>query len=127
MIVSAQVDHAYRYRPPPEFKFRTRLWKVVNSTTFDVIIIGAIVVNMLLMACTFDGITSYWQQLLERANKIFTAVFLLEAVMKLVVYRIAYFKTSWNKFDFFVVTAATVDVIMEFTAGKKSKALTVAP
>ena len=49
---------------------------------------------------------------LEISNYIFTAVFFVEAVLKLFVYRIHYFKTAWNKFDFFVVASSLIDLLL---------------
>ena len=46
-------------------------------------------------------------------NYIFTAIFIIEAVFKLLVYGLAYFKTGWNKFDFFVVVSSLIDVGLE--------------
>lgn len=37
----------------------------------------------------------------------------MEAVFKLLVYRWAYFKTGWNKFDFFVVVSSLIDLAIE--------------
>jgi len=49
---------------------------------------------------------------------VFTAVFFFEAVMKLFVYRCAYFKTGWNKFDFFVVASSLIDLAIEIALPK---------
>ena len=51
---------------------------------------------------------------LQVTNYIFTAIFFVEAVFKLLVYRWAYFKTGWNKFDFFVVASSLIDLAIEF-------------
>ena len=51
---------------------------------------------------------------LRISNYIFTAIFFIECVLKLLVYRWAYFKTGWNKFDFFVVSASIIDLGLEF-------------
>ena len=47
-------------------------------------------------------------------NYIFSAIFVVEAALKLFVYRKAYFGTGWNKFDFFVVVSSLFDIGMKF-------------
>jgi len=69
----------------------------------------------------------YWKRLLKYSNYIFSGIFLIECVLKLFVYRQSYFYTTWNKFDFFVVCASIVDVLLDFVSGPKFKALSVVP
>ena len=52
-------------------------------------------------------------EFLKVTNYFFSAVFLVEAILKLFVYRWAYFYTGWNKFDFFVVASSLVDLGLE--------------
>jgi hypothetical protein len=79
------------------------------------------------MACSYDGMPDYWKRLLKYSNYIFSGIFLIECVLKLFVYRQSYFYTTWNKFDFFVVCASIVDVLLDFVSGPKFKALSVVP
>ena len=51
---------------------------------------------------------------LDVTNYIFSSIFLVEAILKLFVYRVAYFGTAWNKFDFFVVISSLFDIGMKF-------------
>lgn len=44
----------------------------------------------------------------------FTLVFLAEAYLKLRAFSYRYFETSWNKFDFLLVVASLVDVLIEW-------------
>ena len=43
---------------------------------------------------------------------IFTAVFIAEAVLKLIGFGYSYFSLNWNRFDFFVVLASIFDIIL---------------
>ena len=65
------------------------------------------------MALDHEGASPGTMSFLKVSNYIFTAVFFLEAVLKLYVYRWAYFKTAWNKFDFFVVASSLIDLGLE--------------
>ena len=46
------------------------------------------------------------------SNVIFTACFVLECLLKIFAFGLAYFQTSWNKFDFFVAVASIFDVCL---------------
>jgi hypothetical protein len=47
---------------------------------------------------------------MDMTNLVFTAIFIVEACVKLFAFRWSYFGTSWNKFDFFVVISSIVDI-----------------
>ena len=89
------------------------MWQLVNSTSFDYIIMIFIVLNMLQMALDHEGASPGMISFLRVSNYIFSAIFLVEAILKLYVYRWAYFKTGWNKFDFFVVVSSVLDLSVE--------------
>lgn len=54
-------------------------------------------------------------------------MFIVEAGLKLFTYRLDYFKTAWNKFDFFVCCASLLDIGMGFVPGAVMKTLSAAP
>ena len=66
--------------------------------------------NMIQMAITYEGSSNEVNQFMEITNLIFTAIFIVEAILKLFVFGWSYFGTSWNKFDFFVVIASLIDI-----------------
>lgn len=49
---------------------------------------------------------------LDVTNYVFSAIFFVEAVLKLIGYGSSYFNNAWNKFDFFVVATSLFDVVM---------------
>jgi len=65
--------------------------------------------------------------LLEYANYLFTFIFIVEAALKLFTYRLDYFKTAWNKFDFFVCCASLLDIAMGFLPGAFMKTISAGP
>ena len=70
------------------------------------------------MALDHEGASQGMLEFLKVTNYFFTAVFLVEAIIKLYVYRQHYFKTAWNKFDFFVVASSLIDLGLEFIMPK---------
>ena len=71
------------------------------------------------MAVDHEGASPEVLTFLEVSNYFFTLVFLLEAIVKLFVYRWNYFKTTWNKFDFFVVISSLIDLALELSLPKQ--------
>ena len=65
------------------------------------------------MALDHEGAGEDMLMFLRISNYFFTAIFLIECVLKLYVYRLPYFETAWNKFDFFVVTSSLIDLGLE--------------
>ena len=126
MIEKARVDHAYRYQPRGRY-FRMKVWKIVQSEWFSLVVMAAILLNMVCMACSYDGMPSYWSKTLDYSNYVFSAIFLVECALKLFVYGKSYFYTTWNKFDFFVVCSSIIDLLLDFISGSKIKALSVVP
>jgi len=94
--------------------WRYKVWSFVESKQFELFIMSFIVLNMVQMALDFEGAPASMNTFLRFSNYVFTVVFLLEAVLKLFVYRVTYFQTAWNKFDFFVVCASLFDLALEF-------------
>ena len=65
------------------------------------------------MALDHEGASKETIMFLKVSNYFFTSIFFFEACTKLYVYRLAYFKTGWNKFDFFVVISSLIDLGIE--------------
>lgn len=73
-----------------------------------------IVLNILTMALSYEGSSAEYNLVLGNINYFFTAVFILEFICKLIgLGRKAYWYSAWNKFDFFVVMASIIDILMD--------------
>lgn len=64
---------------------------------------GCILLNTLVMALVWFDEPHELSQANEFLNYIFSAIFTLEAIIKLVAQKKMYFKDSWNIFDFTIV------------------------
>lgn len=62
-------------------------------------------------------------------NYVFTAIFCIEALVKLMALGFkTYFRTGWNRFDFFVVLSSIIDITLEFSgSGNSNSFLSVGP
>jgi hypothetical protein len=65
------------------------------------------------MAMNFENSSNEYNQALTIVNYIFTGIFIAECLLKLCAYGFeGYFHSGWNKFDFFVVVASIVDLVV---------------
>ncbi|EWS72781.1 cation channel family transporter (macronuclear) [Tetrahymena thermophila SB210] len=101
-------------KPPSNF-FRKFLWRIVESQKLEIFIISCIIGNVIVMAMTYDTSPQSFDQILSNINLAFTSVFIAESICKIIAYGPqGYFYKGWNQFDFFVVCASIVDIVMTF-------------
>jgi hypothetical protein len=79
------------------------------------------------MAATFEGQSDNYSEILEKINYFFTAAFTLECGAKLIAHGGNYFNSAWNKFDFFVVSASFLDIVMANMSANSLKVIRVGP
>ena len=83
---------------------------------------------MIQMAMVYDGMSDTYFHTLEVINLIFTFIFIAEAVVKIIALGFKnYFINDWTKFDFFVVTASILDILLSSTNNSDSSMLRVGP
>lgn len=72
-----------------------------------------IVANIIQMALESENMTETEQIWLQSSGYIFTVLFIMEALMKIVAYGDTYFLNAWNKFDFIVVASSIFDILIK--------------
>ena len=72
-----------RIRPPSRHWLRVKCFRVVTSHEFELFILSCIVANSIVMAADHFGQGEDYALALEVCNETFSAVFLVEAVLKL--------------------------------------------
>ena len=91
---------------------------LVNSVYFERIIVGLILLSALVLGLeTVDFLRDEYSALMTLANRFILAVFILEALIKLVAVspRIdRYFRDGWNLFDFTIVVLALIPATGQF-------------
>ena len=65
------------------------------------------------MAINWPGMSQKSEDITETINYFFSAIFIVEAVIKLLAFSNRYFRDSWNVFDFFIVTSSVVFIIVK--------------
>lgn len=60
--------------------------------------------NIITMAMAYETSTKDYDESIKTVNLVFTSIFIMECVLKLIAYGLkGYFYNGWNRFDFFVV------------------------
>ena len=101
--------------PTPKNKIRayayylTRKWG--DGLYFDSIILVFILANIITMAVTYEGSSPTYDDNLTNVNYMFTAIFILEAILKITgIGLLNYWADGWNKFDSFVIVSSLIDI-----------------
>ncbi len=82
---------------------------IVESSWFQNFIIAVIVINGVILGFeTSRNLSSFWVTFLKIADSICLAIFVVELLMKLLVYRLKFFTKGWNVFDFVIVVVSLV-------------------
>ncbi|XP_074595082.1 sodium voltage-gated channel paralytic isoform X1 [Brevipalpus obovatus] len=89
--------------PRPRLKLQAMVFDIVTNKKFDMIIMGFIMLNMLVMALDHYGASQFTENILESCNLFFIAIFTAECLLKLFALRYYYFREPWNIFDFIIV------------------------
>ncbi|XP_069119459.1 voltage-dependent calcium channel type A subunit alpha-1-like isoform X4 [Argopecten irradians] len=127
------IDYAINARPtsrymPQKGTAKYRVWRLVVSQKFEYFVMTLITLNtiVLMMKFTnqsqFDGTqgnddlaaaSSQYERVLISINIVFTVLFTIECVLKILAFGIKnYFRDPWNVFDFVTVIGSIIDVLV---------------
>ncbi len=94
---------------------KRRLTKLVESHKFDMFIVSVILADALVLGLmTSDYFDFYFDRGLFLLDRLFMGIFIVEMLMKIYVYRKAFFKSGWNVFDFVIVAVSSVPFASAF-------------
>ncbi|KAA0199083.1 hypothetical protein HAZT_HAZT003392, partial [Hyalella azteca] len=98
-------------------KFQSMLYVVVHDAVFDLFIMLCIVLNTVFLAVEHHGMSETLDRILDYGNRVFTAVFTLECIMKIMALSQEFFINRWNVFDLIIVLASLLDLGLEIGSG----------
>lgn len=97
--------------------WRRAVYDMVMGTKFEAVIAFWITLNVLLMASEHYDMHPVYKEFLKICDIIFTAVFTIESLLKMVAFGPRHFfcgtQMGWNNFDLFIVTVSYVDMYFE--------------
>ena len=79
------------------------LIKILDSAYFEAVISVCIIANLFTLILEYPGQDEISKTFLSELNMIISYIFLIEAILRIYVYRLYYFKNGWNLIDFIVV------------------------
>ena len=115
---------------PPENQLRKHCNTIADNTYFDYIVLLFISLNCITLAMERPKIPpkSFEREFLSAANYMFTAVFAMEMLIKVIAKGLfygkeAYFKNGWNIMDGILVGVSLFDIVLSFFAHKTPRIL----
>uniref|UniRef100_A0A8D3CP06 Voltage-dependent N-type calcium channel subunit alpha n=1 Tax=Scophthalmus maximus TaxID=52904 RepID=A0A8D3CP06_SCOMX len=108
-----------RYMPKDTQSFQYRMWKFVVSPPFEYSIMIMIALNTVVLMMKFHGAPDFYVAMLKKLNIVFTTLFSLECVLKIIAFGpLNYLKDAWNVFDFVTVLGSITDILVTEINGR---------
>uniref|UniRef100_A0A671VY25 Voltage-dependent L-type calcium channel subunit alpha n=1 Tax=Sparus aurata TaxID=8175 RepID=A0A671VY25_SPAAU len=110
--LKAQPIKIYIPKNPSQLKF----WRIINSSQFEYIMFVLILGNTLTLAIQHYEQSKTFTSVMDLLNMIFTVVFTIEMIIKLLALRahvrfsLHYFIDPWNSFDALIVVGSVLDI-----------------
>ncbi|OWK11614.1 CACNA1A, partial [Cervus elaphus hippelaphus] len=97
-----------RHMPQNKQSFQYRMWQFVVSPPFEYTIMAMIALNTI-----FYGASVAYENALRVFNIVFTSLFSLECLLKVMAFGILnYFRDAWNIFDFVTVLGSITEILV---------------
>uniref|UniRef100_A0A8C4L394 Voltage-dependent P/Q-type calcium channel subunit alpha n=1 Tax=Equus asinus TaxID=9793 RepID=A0A8C4L394_EQUAS len=102
-----------RHMPQNKQSFQYRMWQFVVSPPFEYTIMAMIALNTIVLMMKFYGASVAYENALRVFNIVFTSLFSLECLLKVMAFGILnYFRDAWNIFDFVTVLGSITDILV---------------
>ena len=99
--------------PSREFsRIRNLCIRFTETKSFDMFIMICILCNTFVLGFNWYMRPESYKTPIDVVNYIFAAIFTIEAILKIIAQKGAYFKDSWNLFDFIVVVGTIIILTM---------------
>lgn len=105
---------------------RLAISKLIESRRFIVFITSLILINAVTLGLeTVPSVMADYGSIILTIDKAILCVFVLEIVLKLYAYRLPFFKSGWNVFDFIIVGIALIPTSGPFAVFRALRVLRV--
>ncbi|XP_058648386.1 calcium channel, voltage-dependent, P/Q type, alpha 1A subunit, b isoform X17 [Onychostoma macrolepis] len=102
-----------RHMPQNKQSFQYRMWQFVVSPPFEYSIMALIALNTVVLMMKYHGAPSTYDVVLKNLNIVFTTLFFMECVLKIIAFGVRnYFRDAWNIFDFVSVIGSITDILV---------------
>ncbi|EKX42225.1 hypothetical protein GUITHDRAFT_55227, partial [Guillardia theta CCMP2712] len=103
--------------PMPTKRWHRRLFVFVESLQFQYFIMFVIFLNVGFMASEGYAVQSSWTSTLSSIDNVFIVIYSIEIALKCVAYGFAFFSSSWNLFDLFIVLISIAEQTLSRSVG----------
>jgi hypothetical protein len=110
----------YLFKKAPKDGIGKFMFDICQLHVFEYTVLGIISLNTIALASSYFGFSDSHEFALEILNTIFSGIFTVEMIMKLIAYRASYFRSKWNVFDFFVTIGTDVGTIIFWVTGNST-------
>ena len=90
-------------KPENAYRCRVYIYNVVVNKTFDNLITIAIIASTLLMTMSWAQMSETDHFRIEILNHAFKYLFMIEIILRLIAFKLRFFRDNWNIFDFMIV------------------------
>jgi hypothetical protein len=126
MIVRAEPNYNVR-TAPDKYSRRAMVHKLITNFYFELSISIIILLNMVQMGMRYYGQPPWYETMLVVFNYVFTGIFTVEIILKMIGYGCNFWYDGWNIFDFIVVICSYTDIILSNMLTTSLDFLTVGP
>ncbi|XP_071784403.1 voltage-dependent L-type calcium channel subunit alpha-1D-like isoform X3 [Asterias amurensis] len=106
----------------PKNSKQLKVWKIVTSRPFEYLIFVLIMMNTIVLAMKYYNQPDNYSEVLDRVNIVFTAIFLVECILKITAFKLKnYVRDLWNLFDFVIVIGSIIDIIISEVNGSDNR------
>jgi hypothetical protein len=102
----------------PKCKVALFFYKKVKSSSFDYLVTIMILCNAVTMSVRYESMSAHSKHIVDSLNYIFAVFYNLEMFAKMIGLRRKYFKSRWDKFDFIIVIATDIGIILDLMSIK---------
>ncbi|XP_057290115.1 sodium/hydrogen exchanger 10-like [Hydractinia symbiolongicarpus] len=100
--------------PPPRNLFLRYNYLIATHVAFDAVMNALIALNMVPIAFELSVSETVWyMKYLKIINYVYCGVYIMEAMIKILAFRVYYFKDKWNLIDLTIVALSVIDVIVD--------------
>ena len=105
-------------RIPRSGSLRYYVYSLINSKVFDYFIYLSLIINILVLSMPYDGASVDYMRALYYIHYCFNILLIMEAFLKIFLHGFdKYIRNYWNRYDFFVVLTAIVDIFIQYYIG----------
>ena len=101
----------------PNNVFRSWCFSIASSPKFDIAVLITILLNTLIMCIKWPNMDRRISLTVEIMNQVCSALFIIEAILKIIAFGRRYFIDGWNKFDFTISFGSIVFTILSYGWG----------